>query len=91
MMSFAVSLGRIEEGNKYMREGIDEVKKTTNGISETVASHSVAIAALQVRSTAQDKILAERAPQKAPWPSIGAFIIAGGGFAWMIADKILTQ
>jgi hypothetical protein len=83
----AISLGRIEESQKYMRDGIDEVKKTVGGVADTVASHSIALSRIDTKIAEHDNMFAEARPVKSGWPTVLASVggIVGVAFGVLIA------
>ena len=75
LTGIAVSIGVIQADQRYVREGVDELKKATNGLNETVAFHSVKLAEHNGRLDGHEKQLEDRAPVKTSWQSTAMFII----------------
>jgi hypothetical protein len=69
----AVALGRIEEGQRNLKETIGEIKASVGGISETLGLHAIEISALKGRADAAEKERAEMHARHQPW-----YVIAGG-------------
>lgn len=90
MTGMAVTLGRIEESQKYMRDAIDKLDSKVGGVAETVAAHSLSILEVQTKVQAHDRILEDRKPLRTPWPTIGAFVVAVCAIGWNIAQQILS-
>jgi hypothetical protein len=74
----AVAIGRIEEGQKYLTTGINEVKTSVGGLVEAQNAQGQRLAKIEEVVNSHDRILLERAPIRVPWTGIGAFIISLG-------------
>jgi uncharacterized membrane protein YdcZ (DUF606 family) len=69
----AVALGRIEEGQKNLKEAVGEVKVGVSGITETLGQHAILITTLTNRADAADRNQAELSAKHQPW-----YVIVGG-------------
>ena len=83
LTGIAVAIGVIQADQKYAREGVDKLERTSQGLNETVAFHSVKLAEQGGRLDGHDKQFEDRAPVKTSWQSTAMFIIG-------IASVLLT-
>lgn len=72
----AVTIGRIEEGLKYVVKGFDEMKASFVTQTNLLNDHTVALSHLEAKIEAHDKIFDEAKPIKSPWPVYAALALS---------------
>jgi hypothetical protein len=69
----AVALGRIEEGQRNLKETVGEIKTSVGGIVETLGQHAVDISTLKSRADTAERERDELHAKHQPW-----YVIVGG-------------
>ena len=74
--SIAITLGRIEGGQVYIKETVGDIKTTVGTISAEQSNHAILLARHGERLDQHDEILKDRAPVRHGWPIVASVVVA---------------